>query len=83
MTRGFKDADHDQNKSIPLETRPAALLGALDYKEVPQCLQVLFLFLFFSYPRNEKLLIRSGRADGAWLEFMDLHNKATWNNEHS
>lgn len=29
----FKDAAHDQNESILLETLLAALLGALDYKE--------------------------------------------------
>lgn len=46
MTRVFKDAAHDQNKSILQETRLAALLGALDYKEGCTAVPIVSFFCF-------------------------------------
>lgn len=49
VTLVFKDAAHDQNESIQLETQLAALLGALDYKEGCTAVPIVAGF-FFSTP---------------------------------
>lgn len=53
MTRVFKDAAHDQNESILLETQLAALLGPLDYKEGCTAVPIVLVFLrVFSHTRK-------------------------------